>query len=401
MRYVFPVLLLACVSACHSKSDEHAAPSGRTLVESRAPQWGGTNAWHVEPEPELSIGEADGDSAEYALDGVVGAARLSDGRIVVANFQALDLRYYDALGRHVRTVGRKGNGPGEFRLLPGIGRIGDTILVWDAFANRISRFDPTGAFGGSVSVRNSEMTYLRLTGFLADGSLLVNPLKLGDTARLREEEYVNSVTYLRFSATTGRQTHVLGPYFSSEAFRAMLGSNYVSEPVIFGRRGLMAIAGTGFYRAETNRFQATFYSPEGNPVRTLRRPYEAVRATAEDVAATRRLLGEDDDLTRMDPDLGAVQRRLAEKIPHRPMLPAVSQIRVDRQDNLWMQAYAAPDAKSAEWSVFDPEGHWLVVVEIPAHLEVLEIGDDYLLAKTVDPTDDVERVVLHRLRKPG
>lgn len=170
--------------------------------------------------------------------------------------------------------------------------------------------------------------------------------------------------------------------------------------MIFGRRGLMTTAATGFYRAETDRFQATFYLPDGKPVRTIRRPHETVRATAADVAATRRLLGEDDGLVRMDPDLGAVQRRLVEKIPHRSTLPAISQLRVDRQDNLWVRAYVPPDAEMAEWSVFDPEGHWLGVVEIPAALEVLEIGDDYLLAKSVDPTDDVERVVLHRLRKP-
>lgn len=350
-------------------------------------------------DPEVQIGEADG-AAEYALGGVVGAVRLTDGRIVIANFNTFNLRYYDSLRRHVRSVGRKGDGPGEFRLIRGIGRTGDTILVWDPFANRVSRFDGTGTFATSVNLNRRDMRVPALTGFMEDGSMLLR-VRSNTSDKQPEGEYIDSVTFLRFSSTTGNPINTLGPHFGAEAFIAEVGHNRMGEFVIFGRRSFVAGARAGFHMAISDRFEATFFAADGTPLRTVRRPHTPARASTADLAAARKVLErEDEEILRMDPDLGAVQRRLLDNLPHRSTLPAISQLRVDREDNLWIRAYVPPDAEMAEWSIFDPEGHWLGVIQIPAELEVLEIGDDYLLAKTVDPLDDVERVVLHRLRKP-
>lgn len=399
MRLLIPILLLACLSACDAAPDADAAPSAGQLVESRAPRWSAADGWRVDAEPDVTIGEADG-APEYALDGVVGAVRLANGHIVIANFNTHDLRTYDADGRHLRTVGRRGDGPGEFRLVRGIGIVRDTVLVWDPFANRVSRFDATGAFAGSTSMDIREMVLPNPIGFLDDGSLLIRHDPNGEDEK-REGEYATSVVYLRFSTGTGARVATLGPYFGAEVFTATADRNRMSQFVIFGRRSIVASARTGFYRAESDHFQATFFAPDGTPVRTVRRPHTPARATAADVAAQREEMEKGNrEILRMSPDMATAQRRLRETIPHRSTLPALTRLRVDRRDNLWIRAYVPPDATSAEWSVFDPEGHWLGVVEIPAELEVLEIGDDYLLAKTVDPTDDVERVVLHRLRKP-
>jgi hypothetical protein len=395
------LILLACLGACDTSSRADSAPSPGALVESKAPRWSAAEAWRLDSVPQVRIGEADG-APEHALSNVVGAARLSDGRIVVANRETNDLRYYDAQGKHVRTAGRKGDGPGEFRFMDAIGTAGDTVLVWDAFARRVSRFDGRGDFAGSTPLAALDLPFPVLAGFLADGSMLIRPRGDPEKDESREGEYVDSVTYLRFSARTGARIGALGPYLGGELFLATANRNWMSGAVIFGKRGMVAPARQGFYRAESDRFQATFHAPDGTPVRTVGRPHEPVRATAADVAAGREALQRgDEEILRMAPDMAAAQRRLAETITHRSTLPAISQLRVDRADNLWIQAYVPPDASVAEWSVFDPQGRWLGVVEVPATLEVLEIGEDWLLAKAVDPHDGVERVVVHRLRKPG
>lgn len=45
----------------------------------------------------------------------------------------------------VDTIGRRGDGPGEFRLVRGLRVRGDTIIVLDANANRLTRLTPTEA----------------------------------------------------------------------------------------------------------------------------------------------------------------------------------------------------------------------------------------------------------------
>ena len=51
-------------------------------------------------------------------------------------------------------------------------------------------------------------------------------------------------------------------------------------------------------------------------------------------------------------------------------------------------------------NVFDPEGHLVGRIEVPADVEILEIGPDYLLALYKDPMD-VEYVHMYDLTRPG
>ncbi len=54
--------------------------------------------------------------------------RLGDGRIVAANSGMLEIRYYDPEGRHLLTVGRNGEGHGEFRTISSIWALRDHLL---------------------------------------------------------------------------------------------------------------------------------------------------------------------------------------------------------------------------------------------------------------------------------
>ena len=72
--------------------------------------------WTVGAEPSLSIGGAD-ERFDYLVYGAVGASRLSDGRIVVAVQGSSQVKYFSPTGQHLRTTGREGDGPGEFRAI--------------------------------------------------------------------------------------------------------------------------------------------------------------------------------------------------------------------------------------------------------------------------------------------
>jgi hypothetical protein len=113
---------LEAVHPAPARCRRHPPPAGR--VRRRRPRGGARGArqrrgprrgehppglgrgrgWRVVSEPLVDIGVADGDAA-YQFGRVAGALRLADGRIVVADEQANHLRYFDAAGRHLRTVG--------------------------------------------------------------------------------------------------------------------------------------------------------------------------------------------------------------------------------------------------------------------------------------------------------
>ncbi|MBK9549873.1 MAG: hypothetical protein IPO52_12400 [Gemmatimonadetes bacterium] len=64
-------------------------------------------ARRLDPRPLLVLGE---DEGTVTFGTVVGAIRLSDGSVVVADGKARELRLFEAAGRLVRTVARRGEG---------------------------------------------------------------------------------------------------------------------------------------------------------------------------------------------------------------------------------------------------------------------------------------------------
>jgi hypothetical protein len=86
--------------------------------------------------PTLSLGSLEGDP-HLTLARVVGAIRLGDGRLVVADGDSNELRFFDSSGRFLSRTGGKGGGPGEFTHIRGLDRCGPTGFVafdlnWEA-----------------------------------------------------------------------------------------------------------------------------------------------------------------------------------------------------------------------------------------------------------------------------
>jgi hypothetical protein len=126
----FVVLLNACGGESSSSGDADAQPA----------------RWTLSTQPTMQIGVVTGESSQQ-LSQVMGAVRLGDGRIVVLDGDSRELRFYSPEGTHLHSVGGQGQGPGEFRMPTRMSRLaGDTLRVYDFGTERLSLFDPQGAF---------------------------------------------------------------------------------------------------------------------------------------------------------------------------------------------------------------------------------------------------------------
>ena len=76
--------------------------------------------------------------------------------------------------------------------------------------------------------------------------------------------------------------------------------------------------------------------------------------------------------------------------------------RADAAGYLWVREYDFPnEARPAPlWTVFDPDGRMLGLLETPRGLSVSEIGEDYILGVARDELG-VESVQLWPLRRSG
>ncbi len=157
--------LAACIAAVAAACGADAGSSG-SGPEVAVEQIGDTtvvrtlsgSAWGAEATlvPEASIGELDG-AEEYLFGTVYAIAVDGDGRILVLDGQAQDIRVYDPDGTYVETVARRGQGPGELTNAMSVaalpdGRIvahepGDMMVkvVWPSHGDREHWAYPPGA----------------------------------------------------------------------------------------------------------------------------------------------------------------------------------------------------------------------------------------------------------------
>ena len=97
---------------------------------------------------EVSIGVLDG-AEEYVFGDIAEVAIGSDGSIYVFDRQVPALRQYDVRGKYVRTLGRKGQGPGEYLKGGGLAVHPDgRVMLWDTGTWRINVYSPAG---GSIA----------------------------------------------------------------------------------------------------------------------------------------------------------------------------------------------------------------------------------------------------------
>lgn len=144
----------------HSPSEITVATSDRagvSIVESYGSQSPKTSVTEAEPGPlrdssmmvpelvephVLEIGAVSGE-VPYLFDNIVNAVRLSNGTIVVANAGTRELRFFDSSGRFLYAQGRQGEGPGEYRTLTGLWRMGgDTLVAYDRSLGRMTVVSP-------------------------------------------------------------------------------------------------------------------------------------------------------------------------------------------------------------------------------------------------------------------
>jgi hypothetical protein len=99
--------------------------------------------------PELRVGSEQ--SPDYALTMPRTIAVDDDGAIFVCLILENQIRVFDADGRFVRNIGRRGSGPGEFSRLARVGIRGDTLWAIDGL--RIHFFAKDGSLFATTVVR--------------------------------------------------------------------------------------------------------------------------------------------------------------------------------------------------------------------------------------------------------
>jgi hypothetical protein len=328
----------------------------------------------------VDIGGADS-PPEAQLFQVRSAVRLSDGRIVVVNAGSRELRFYGPDGTYLMAVGREGDGPGEFREPYDLFRLrGDTLLVYDLKQGRVSVFGPLGQF-----VRSYRLPFpvlRQLVGAFPDGRLVAAhnyTYEVGPDARFRRTPLVY-VVYDR----TGELTDTLARSVPPVSYRQRHRNVEVALPLPFGRSPVAAVGRHRFYVGYSDVYEIKVYDDIGTLIKVVRRRREPILVTREHIEAYRRAtvgVGDGDSPVwdRIREARRHVMQDMLESVDLPETMPAFADLRVDEDNYIWVEEYAPPGEPRSVWSVFSPGGSFLGQVEMPAQIEVQQIGGGFVV----------------------
>lgn len=350
--------------------------------------------WSVDAKPTFDLGAESDDTLDtFAL--IRGVTRLATGEIVVADGRYFTLRYFGANGVFRRSVGRRGDGPGEFQSITRMLRCGDSLFIFRSNDPLVQVFHVNGTFKRNMQLATPQPQWStpHTTSCNDQGHFLSYGW---ENSKDRKAGTFRSVIPFWFNTADGKLTKVIAELLGSERFGQTRqdGSLGGSGPLPLGKLSVIAIGHDRAYVGTADSFAIHVFDLNGKPLAMIRKPRMDLKTTPADIARYIRL-----DTTGRSPT--TIRSRLAQskQVKWPATLPAYSAFVVDSDDNLWVQSFPRASEATSRWTVFSPRGLEVARIELPLDLAVKEIGRDYVLGVALEPPDDVQHVKVYRLRR--
>ncbi|NNG17411.1 MAG: hypothetical protein HKM89_13110 [Gemmatimonadales bacterium] len=400
----FPIFLAGCSEVGGAAAAATIRDSaGVTIVENTGPAWPDGLGWRVAEEPEFEIG-GELDDPAYDLNQVRAALRLSDGRVVVADGETRELRFYDETGEHLATSGRQGGGPGEFQRI-GFVWLGaaDTLWVYDFPSRRLSTLDADGAYVDGIVLRSpGQLQFVVPAGRLSDGTL-VAPVFVFDTTA-KSGIYRQPRPLLAYQAD-GTVSDTLGTFPGPETYTTQLTFNNQTSPRPaqrpFALTTQVEIFRNQIFVGTNEAFEIQVYDETGSLTRLIRTVHPREAVEPEDIAEFKRYRHELmlDNSGNIPEQIREQFEQQLEDAPYPDAFPYYTGIRTDTEGNLWVQGGKMRHQRDVyHYTVFDTTGQELGQVTMPEQFTPMQLGADWVIGVWRDE-DDLEYVRLYQLIK--
>lgn len=343
--------------------------------------------WQINPRPTLVLGDANRDANVLFGAGLIGATRLPDGRILVGDRGAYSLKLFAPDGKHLKNLGRTGEGPGEFAYLAKMFRCGDQIITYDIEGAKMSVFDMDVTFNHTFRFASPELTVPYASACNASRTFV----HYGWGPRKGPKPGIHRDSTALW--TTGADSAIrrrLGFIPGSERW----GHEHGSRPLPLGKQSVVAISADRIFVGTADTYAIVVYDTLGRRVGTIRKTGVNLAVTKADIdlALEREIAGQSERQQKATTTEYAI-------IQFPKTIPAYIRILTDSDGLLWVQDYPRTNSTSSRWTLFTPAGAQRAEVMLPAHLDVYEVGKDYVLGKYIDPDEQIPEIRMYKLRR--
>jgi len=304
---------------------------------------------------------------------------------VVANGDSNELRFIDGDGALLKSIGRTGDGPGEFTGLSGLSRRGDSLIVSDGRLGRVSVFDEAGRYARSTPPGAPFIGMLRDGHAVSYAVAERRELTPGTAARARG--------FLVRHAPTGERLDTISDF--------LLNENWLDQDVegfstrVFGRVVMMAFGSDRVLVADNTEAGIREVERTGRVRRHIRRT--AGQRAVSDVDVRRYI---DTFAARYEGAPAELVDSRVDPLRNQPppsTMPAVGRsgllrsrlpwILIDQLDQVWVLDYLAFPDEPATWSAYDTSGRLLAALRAPERFEITYVGEDRVVGLWRDDLD--------------
>ncbi len=348
--------------------------------------------WSVDPIPIMDIGGVS-PKGDVLIALPSGATRLPDGTIVVADRHSWSIRYFDSRGQLIRTAGRQGDGPGEFRGLSWLGRCaGDTTFVWDFIHRRMRALDTTGKVVRQFCLPLNPIDPVPYAfQCSANGvfALLAEPMLTNPPQKVHESTREKAPLFL--ADAKGQVIRRIGEFVTREYTIASRIGSPMPRPL--GRETSIALSNERVYVGTADSAVIEVFALDGTPGRPIYVRGPARRPTRQQYEKA------SDQLVAYQEDAAwrARFKQLFLDMPMPATLPPYSALLADRFGALWVVRSVPGDA-DLQLTAYSIDGRALADVRLPRFLTVFEIGADYILGTYEDGASQ-PHVAVYTLRR--
>lgn len=337
--------------------------AGVRITENRVPRL--SEVLVLTGPPIAEIGGAEGrDGADLSV--ILSAALLPGDRFAVVDLYGREIRIFDEDARHVRSIGRAGEGPGEFGAAPTIRSTAEGQLwAWDPGNRRLSRFAIDGElleeFRFAPNLLQGVPSAFTLNAWQVSTSGLV--LSMASVPR-RPGAPVRQARLLdhnsRAPVLVGREWEVVqvrdGSLYLPSPFESTLVGTFIGGRIMLSRPGAWELA---------------VYEPDGLLVQRIRSAVPRTEVGSDLAGSARAGL---EEWYPADPQFA----RMLDRVQLPDSTSAISRIIASEEgETVWVlrwQLWTPPRGLYSDrwYDVIDQRGRWIQTVRVPTSAGAVE-----------------------------
>jgi hypothetical protein len=279
-----------------------------------------------------------------------------DGCVYVCDYRAHNIKIFDSSGKFIKTIGREGQGPGEFNRPYDIAITDERLIVWNMGNRRLDALNKDGELIKSASISIYE-GWPQMMRVLPNGDVVIASERISLGQPDKPQDYFIDI----YSPDLEKKKR----FYTQQIWRnkyVKKGDRAINVPLPFSPRVYWDVSPTGeIVIGYSKAYEIEIYGIDGEKISSFSHTYTAEKITNEDKKKFFASIGSfSGGEMKQGADDFIVKNTEFPKIK-----PAFQQIKMDSEGNVLVMGYRKNRAEEARYfDAFDIQGNFLGNVQI-------------------------------------